>query len=226
MIAYVKIILMLILASNSPRRKQLISLFNVPVRVIAADIDEGIESGEKPRGYVSRLAHSKSRSIVSHAENGQVVIGADTAVVDRDEILGKPSDPGEAFDMLITLRDRSHHVYTGISVWNTSTGSELSDVCVTEVRMRAYSEAEIYEYVASGDPLDKAGAYAIQNQGFNPVQSISGCYSNVVGLPLCHLSEILLSLGLDVPDDPTRSCRSANEYNCQLVDQIQEFKFG
>lgn len=216
---------MLILASNSPRRKQLLSLLNIPFQVFAADIDEKIESGEKPRGYVSRLARGKSRSIVSQAAPDQVVIAADTSVVAGDEILGKPSDHAEAFDMLIALCGRSHHVYTGISVWNTSTGNNLSDVIVTEVLMRAYSEAEIQEYVASGDPLDKAGAYAIQNQGFNPVLSISGCYANVVGLPLCHLSELLLSLGIDVPGDPARGCRTTNGYSCQLVDQIRESNF-
>lgn len=213
---------MLVLASNSPRRKQLISLFNIPFQVVAADSDERIEWDEHPQSLVTRLAYNKSLAIRHHTSKRQVIIAADTAVVDGDHILGKPSNSDEAIKMLHSLRGRSHHVYTGITARDTSTRRFLSDVCITEVLMRAYSEAEIKEYVASGDPFDKAGAYAIQNQGFNPVQKITGCYTNVVGLPLCHLSELLLSLGFDIPDDPTRGCRTTDGYNCRLVDQIRE----
>lgn len=213
---------MLILASSSPRRKQLLSLFNMPFQVIAADIDERVSCDENPQNYVSRIAKGKSRSILSTASQGQIIIAADTAVVDGDAILGKPGNAREAIEMLRALRGRPHHVYTSISVRNFSIGNQLSDVCITEVLMRAYYDQEIMEYVASGDPLDKAGAYAIQNRGFNPVQRITGCYTNVVGLPLCQLSRLLLSLGLDIPNNPTIGCRTASGYNCQLVDQIQE----
>ena len=214
---------MLILASNSPRRKQLLTLFKTPFKVIAADVDESIETGENPQDYVSRLAHSKASSIIPQTSHRQVIIAADTAVVDGDEILGKPANASEAVDMLRALCGRSHHVYTSISVRDTLNGRILLDLCITEVLMRAYVEAEIEDYVASGDPFDKAGAYAIQNQGFNPVQRVTGCYANVVGLPLCHLIDTLRTLELDIPEEITRGCRTSAGYHCQLVDQIQEF---
>ena len=213
---------MLILASNSPRRKQLISLFKIPFQVIAADIDERIEAEEKPQNYVTRLARSKCLSIVPHISHRQIIIAADTAVVDGDAILGKPTNTSAAIDMLRALRDRTHHVYTSISLRDTANGKVFSDICITEVLMRAYSEAEIMDYVASGDPFDKAGAYAIQNQGFDPVEKITGCYTNVVGLPLCHLAEFLRILKLDIPEDITRGCRTAAGYDCHLVDKVLE----
>ena len=213
---------MLILASNSPRRKQLISLFNIPFQVIATDIDESIEAGEKPRNYVSRLARSKCQSTVPKTSHRQIIIAADTAVVDGDDILGKPTNASGAIAMLRALRGRSHHVYTSISARDTANGRVLSDICITEVLMRPYSEAEIMDYVASGDPFDKAGAYAIQNQGFDPVEKVTGCYTNVVGLPLCHLAESLRALKLDIPEDITLGCRSAAGYECRLINQVLE----
>jgi MAF protein len=213
---------MLILASNSPRRKQLISLFNIPFQVIAADIDESIEADEKPRNYVSRLARSKCQSTVPQTSHRQIIVAADTAVVDGDAILGKPTNASEAIAMLRALRDRSHHVYTSISLRDTANGRVFSDICITEVLMRPYSEAEIMDYVASGDPFDKAGAYAIQNQGFDPVEKVTGCYTNVVGLPLCHLAESLRTLKLDIPEDITLGCRSTADYDCRLINQVLE----
>ena len=152
----------------------------------------------------------------------QIIIAADTAVVDGDAILGKPTNASAAIDMLRALRDRSHHVYTSISLRDTANGRVLSDICITEVLMRPYSEAEIMDYVASGDPFDKAGAYAIQNQGFDPVAKITGCYTNVVGLPLCHLAESLRTLKLDIPEDITLGCRSTVGYDCRLINQVLE----
>jgi MAF protein len=194
----------------------------MPFQVIAADIDERVSCDENPQNYVSRIAKGKSRSILSTASQGQIVIAADTAVVDGDAILGKPGNAREAIEMLRALRGRPHHVYTSISVRNSSIGNQLSDVCITEVLMRPYSEAEIMDYVASGDPFDKAGAYAIQNQGFDPVAKITGCYTNVVGLPLCHLAESLRALKLDIPEDITLGCRSAAGYDCRLINQVLE----
>lgn len=124
--------------------------------------------------------------------------------------------------MLQKLRGRSHYVYSGLSVRDTANDNVLTDLCVTEVQMRAYSDAEIDDYVATGDPLDKAGAYAIQNYNFNPVKKITGCYTNVVGLPLCHLVEVLGNLEINTPDEITRGCRTSNGYNCRLAEIIQE----
>ena len=222
-IAYVKIVLMLILASSSPRRQFLLNFLGISFQVIPAEVDERIQGEENPKDYVLRLAHQKSLSIEPPPSNRSVVIAADTAVVDGNQILGKPASPHEARIMLQKLRGRSHYVYSGLSVRDTANDNMLTDLCVTEVQMRAYHDSEIDDYVASGDPLDKAGAYAIQNYIFNPVQKITGCYTNVVGLPLCHLVELLGNMGVNTPEEITRGCRTPHGYNCRLTDKIQEF---
>ena len=222
-ITYVKIVPMLILASSSPRRQQLLTFLGVEFQVLTADIDERVRPGETPKEYVSRLALSKSQAIKSSSAAGWVILAADTAVVDENQILGKPIDSLQAANMLRKLRARTHYVFTSLSVRDTLTEEVITDLCVTEVGMRSYHESEIRDYVASGDPLDKAGAYAIQNSGFNPVQEISGCYTNVVGLPLCHLTELLIKMKIDFQDHTTRGCRTSHGYSCQLADKIQEF---
>ncbi len=214
---------MLILASSSPRRQQLLSLLGVEYRVLTAEIDERLRAGETPQEYVSRLALTKSKAINPSSTDRWIILAADTAVVDDDQILGKPRDANQAKKMLRILRDRTHYVFTCLSVRDTLTEEVITDLCVTEVSMRSYHESEIRDYVTSGDPLDKAGAYAIQNAGFNPVQEISGCYTNVVGLPLCHLTEILKQKKINHNGLITRGCRTSSGYNCQLVDRIQEF---
>ena len=191
--------------------------------VLTSDIDESVEPGDTPEEYVLRLARDKSNSITSSISTHQVVIAADTAVVDGNQILGKPVNKDEALKMLRTLRARRHHVYTGLAVRDSLSGEVIDDLCVTEVRMRSYQESEIEEYVASGDPMDRAGAYAIQNSGFNPVHEITGCYSNVVGLPLCHLTGLLQQMGTDINETATRGCRTAHGYNCQLIEEIQGY---
>jgi MAF protein len=214
---------MLILASSSPRRQQLLSLLGVDFQVFTSEIDESVTPGEAPEDYVLRLALKKSRSISAISAARQVVIAADTAVVNRNQILGKPDNSQEAINMLRELRARCHQVFTGLVVRDTANEEVFTDLCVTDVYMRSYRDPEIKEYVASGDPLDKAGAYAIQNSGFNPVDKISGCYSNVVGLPLCHLNQLLHQMGVKFHEAATRGCRSSQGYNCQLVDKIQGY---
>ena len=222
-ITYVKIVPMLILASSSPRRQYLLTLLGVEFQVLTAEIDERVRPGETPKEYVSRLALSKSQAINPSSAAGWVILAADTAVVDQNQILGKPVDSLQAANMLRKLRARTHYVFTSLSVRNTLTEEVITDLCVTEVRMRSYHESEIRDYVASGDPLDKAGAYAIQDSGFNPVQKISGCYTNVVGLPLCHLTELLKQMRINFEEHTTRGCRTSHGYSCQLADKIQEF---
>jgi MAF protein len=223
MIAYVKIVLMLILGSSSPRRQQLLTFLGVKFQVVTAEIDERLLLGETPKEYVLRLALSKSRAIIPPSAGRWFILAADTAVVDENQILGKPVDSIQAINMLRKLRARTHYVITGLSVRDTMTEEVIADLCITEVRMRSYHESEIKDYVASGDPLDKAGAYAIQHSGFNPVQEISGCYTNVVGLPLCHLTELLKQLEIDHREHTTRGCRTPLGYSCRLVDEIREF---
>jgi MAF protein len=215
---------MLILASSSPRRQLLLKLLAIDFQVIPAEVDESIQAEENPQDYVSRLAYKKSLSIAPPPSNRSIVIAADTAVVDGNQILGKPSHPHQARNMLQKLRGRGHYVYTGLAIRDTANDNVLSDLCVTEVHMRAYLDSEIDSYVASGDPLDKAGAYAIQNCSFNPVQKITGCYTNVVGLPLCHLMELLGKMGVETSMEITRGCRTSHGYDCRLADKIKEIR--
>lgn len=162
------------------------------------DIDENPLPGEAPDLYVLRLARSKAEASVRH--DGEVILTADTTVADGARILGKPNGAAEARQMLCDLRGREHTVYTAVSARGCLPGSTaehfVSDLCVTQVWMRYYSDAEIDEYVASGDPFDKAGAYAIQHAGFHPVERIEGCIACVVGLPLCHAARALSAFGL------------------------------
>lgn len=212
---------MLILASSSPRRQRLLTILGVDFQVQAAEVDESVRQNETPKEYVLRLAHSKCLSIVPPSSSRWVVIAADTAVVDGDQILGKPANPHQAKRMLHKLSGHCHYVYTSLAIRDITSESILTDLCVTEVHMRAYLEPEIEEYVASGDPLDKAGAYAIQNRVFDPVQKIAGCYTNVVGLPLCHLTELLRRLDVNIPVDATHGCRIPQGYDCRLADKIR-----
>lgn len=219
--SHVKIGLMLILASRSPRRQELLSLLGVKYLVRSSELDERVVQGETPEEYVLRLAIAKSLSFNPLSAERLVVIGADTAVVDGEQILGKPADQQEAVDMLSRLRDRTHQVISGIAVRDTGRDEIYTDSCTTQVTMRLYELAEILEYVASGDPMDKAGAYAIQNSGFDPVAQISGCYANVVGLPLCHLANLLHSAGISFEASAVAGCRRGKTYNCKLAGKIR-----
>jgi len=207
---------MLILASNSPRRRQLIALEGWTNQVMPAEVDERLKPGEAPDDYVLRLAQEKARSAAQRAPQGSLIVAADTAVVDNAQILGKPTSPAHAADMLRGLRGHFHQVFTGLAVMHVESSKLVTDKCITDVLMRAYNEEEIQAYVASGDPLDKAGAYAIQHSGFSPVESLEGCYTNVVGLPLCHLTPMLREFNLEPPNDLTGQCRSSSGYHCQL----------
>lgn len=208
----------LILASNSPRRKELLALFGLPFEVIPADLDETQQPFESPADYVSRLAVEKART-VAEKQTG-VVIAADTIVVDGDELLGKPVDEADARCMLERLRGRSHRVYTGIALFDSRSGGAYDAVCLTDVPMRAYSDLEIESYIATGDPMDKAGAYAIQHTGFHPVAGLSGCFASVMGLPLCHLAVGLRVLGINFPIDIAGKCQQFLNYSCPVFSKI------
>ncbi len=218
---------MLVLASHSPRRRQLLALGGWDFRVIAAPVDEGVIAGETPGDYVRRLAIDKAQAVANLLEMPEastLVISADTAVIDRAgqhaDILGKPADEAEAEAMLRRLRGRVHQVYTAVVVLRPSDGKMLSDVCITEVPMRNYSDGEILAYVASGDPLDKAGAYAIQHAGFRPVENLNGCYANVMGLPVCHLARLLPAFGVSYDDEVFASCMEFTGHPCEIFCQV------
>ena len=210
----------LLLASNSPRRRQLLALGGWTFNLEVSNTDESILPGEPPESYVRRLAEAKARAVLERAGPNQVIVGADTSVVSDGEILGKPLDAQDAHNMLRHLRGRTHQVYTGIAALRASDQMLLTDVCVTDVPMRAYSDDEIEAYVRSGDPMDKAGAYGIQNPDFQPVAAMQGCYASVMGLPLCHLTVLLRQLDVtplaDIPDN----CQATLSYHCPIFRSI------
>ena len=208
----------LILASNSPRRRQLLALTKIPFVVSVADVDESLLANETPAEYVLRLAETKARAV--RAEADQVILAADTTVVDGSDILGKPKDEAEAVAMLKRLRGHSHQVYTGIALLRTRDGLLFTDLCVTDVPMRDYTDAEIDAYVASGDPLDKAGAYAIQHPEFHPVARMDGCFASVMGLPVCHVILQMRKMDIQPDTDFFAGCETLLEYNCPVSHAI------
>jgi septum formation protein len=179
-------------------------------------VDETRHPAEPPAEYVVRLARAKVLAAGAFgAENGYI-LGADTAVADGDAVLGKPLDPADATRMLRRLRGHAHQVHTGLAVLARDSGLLLTDVCTTTVPMRAYGDAEIDAYVRSGDPLDKAGAYAIQHEGFRPVEGLHGCYASVMGLPLCHLMRLLSRLEVEPEYDLPSRCQIHLKYACPV----------
>ncbi|MFO7585710.1 MAG: Maf family protein [Anaerolineales bacterium] len=212
----------LILASNSPRRRELLALGGWTFHLDVADINEDVRPGEEPAAYVERLAMEKAQAVLPRSRPGQVILGADTTVVLDGEILGKPADPAEARAMLTRLRGREHQVYTGIAVLRASDQTLHSEVCLTQVPMRDYSDAEMDAYIASDDPLDKAGAYGIQNLDFQPVINMRGCYASVMGLPLCHLTVLLRQLDIHPQTDLPKNCQAALNYDCPVFRSILE----
>jgi len=212
----------ILLASNSPRRRQLLALGNWKFTVAVSEVDETQQANETPRDYVLRLARAKAMAVVEKAQPGNIIIGSDTAVVDGNSILGKPKDGEDAARMLKQLRGHTHQVYTGVAFYRVNDGKILTELCVTDVPMRAYSDAEISAYVKTGDPLDKAGAYAIQHPDFQPVEYMRGCYASVMGLPMCHVVRALRSLdvhperAVDVP----MYCQNLLNYECPVSSAI------
>ena len=206
---------LLVLASGSPRRRQLLSMAGWQFSVAAADVDESQSPhGESPSDYVLRLAETKARATKADAD--QIVLAADTTVVDGMDILGKPKDSVEASAMLTRLRGHTHQVYTGIALLRMSDGLLLKDLCVTDVPMRNYSDEEISAYVATGDPLDKAGAYAIQYPDFHPVAKLDGCYASVMGLPMCHVILLMRKMDIQPNADVFTGCETLLEYQCPV----------
>src|SRR5258706_9551616 len=205
---------MLVLASNSPRRRQLLALADWDFIVSVADVDESQYANESPADYVLRLAETKARAIMAHAD--QIILAADTTVVDGNDILGKPKDNAEAFAMLTRLRGHTHQVYTGVALLCLSDGLILKELSVTDVPMRNYSDEEVNAYIQTGDPLDKAGAYAIQHPRFKPVASMSGCYAGVMGLPMCHVVRMMRKMDFPPHADVPLKCQTLLEYQCPV----------
>jgi septum formation protein len=184
----------IILASASPRRSELMALAGIEFDVVPADIDEAVLPKEEPAEHVMRLSREKADAVAG-TTNGRFFIGADTVVVLDGRIMGKPADEEEAFRMLSELSGRDHEVITGFSVFDKISGIHLSRSVHTEVTFKELSEGEIRAYIATGCPMDKAGAYAMQGGAVHFIRSICGSYTNVIGLPMTELYETLSQLG-------------------------------
>jgi len=192
---------LLVLASASPRRRDLLTRAGLRFEILPADVPEEMRAGEAPRMLVERLAAEKAASVRDRlpAQPRRLVLGSDTVVVLDADILGKPRDPEHAVAMLRRLAGRTHTVWTGVAV--ATTGAEA--LCVrsveSRVTLRPADEAELRAYVATGEPLDKAGSYALQGEGRRLVSRIDGSESNVIGLPLEETLELLAAAGLELP---------------------------
>lgn len=195
----------LILASSSPRRQRLLSQLGLDFEVLKPDIDEARLAGEALLAYAERLSRQKAAAAATKLDAPRaLVIAADTIVIDHaGELLGKPADAADARRMLRHLRGRAHQVITAFTLRRTGKSPRtITGHARTTVIMRDYSDAEIDAYIASGDPFDKAGGYAIQNEAFHPVARIEGGYSNVVGLPLDELRRELRGFGICLASCP------------------------
>jgi nucleoside triphosphate pyrophosphatase len=196
-----------VLASGSPRRRELLASLGIDFTIIKSDIDETQRPGENPYAYVHRLSLEKAEAVAVRLTEPAYVLAADTVVIckrsdaadtigvtDDGDILGKPESAADARAMLRRLRGRDHVVCTAITL-RPLVGASLTELTRTTVTMRGYTDAEIDAYIATGDPFDKAGGYAIQHEGFHPVARIDGSYTNVVGLPLETLKTMLARIG-------------------------------
>ena len=181
----------IILASQSPRRRELLGRLVPDFTVITDDSAEALIPGEKPPQTVQRLAAEKAEHVSAKTDADALILAADTVVVLDGQILGKPKDEADAFVMLSALSGNTHQVFTGIAVLDTKTGQCVTAFETPKVRFRPVSHREILQYIASGEPMDKAGAYGIQELGALFVEGIEGDYFNVVGLPLCRLGKLL-----------------------------------
>lgn len=210
----------LILASASPRRQELVRLLGLLWEVQVAEVDETIVDDPNPGRNVVQTAWLKANAVARSVKPNSFILAADTTVALGAQMLNKPADAFEARAMLRMLRGRTHQVHTGIVLIDLAGRRAVEDLASVDVPMRAYGDDEIETYVASGDPLDKAGAYAIQHEGFRPVSHLAGCYAAVVGLPLCHLTRALRALGLNPRTDVAAACRDHHRYNCPVFEVV------
>ena len=186
-----------VLASQSPRRQQLLQLLRVSFVVRPADIDEAMDPNLPPQQEVARV--SKLKAEATPRESGDVVIAADTIVVLQDKVLGKPADKADAIAMLRALSGRDHQVMTGITVLRGD--QAVTHTEITDVHFRPLTEDEILRYVETGEPMDKAGSYGIQGYAAPFVEGIRGDYYNVMGLPVCRLQQMLQQIAPDYMEE-------------------------
>lgn len=186
----------LVLGSSSPRRRRILEDLGVEFIVDAPDVDERVLPGEEPLAHVTRLAEAKARDVAARHTRG-TVLAADTVVLIDGAILGKPAGAEDAVRMLRAIRARWHEVFTGLAVARASDGALVTGHERTKVLVRDLSDGEVDDYVAAGEPLDKAGSYGIQDCGAAVVERVDGCFYNVVGLPVVRLCKLLEDLRAD-----------------------------
>jgi MAF protein len=209
----------IILASGSPRRQAFLKELGLSFDIITASVDETMLPNERPVQMVVRLAEHKAQAVAQMLPAEQhpaLIIAADTVVAIDHWILGKPRDSEDAIRILQKLRQRDHTVHSAVSVLHTGSGQQLTRVNSTRVRMRAYTDDEIRAYVATGDSLDKAGAYAIQHREFSPVERVEGCAAGVMGMPLADLRDLLASFGVSIPQPIAPVCVRQTGLQCCL----------
>ncbi|MCJ7553626.1 MAG: Maf family protein [Ignavibacteriaceae bacterium] len=182
------------LASRSPRRRKLLKQLNIKFKSISVDTEEKVRKGEKPASAVKRISKEKLEKAKETVKRG-IIITADTIVVLNNNVIGKPKNEKNAYRILKMLSDNIHTVYTGYSIFNWSNDKKITEFEKTLVKFRKLTDEEIWEYIKSGSPMDKAGAYGIQDDfGAVFIEKVNGCYYNVVGLPLAKLYHSLLRI--------------------------------
>jgi len=207
----------LVLASASPRRQEFLRNLGLDFTIQVAALDETPARNEAPIALAQRLAEAKARAVADRLpmlNTPYLIIAADTVVALGRVLLGKPADDDDARQMLEQLRNRPHEVHTGLSLYAPQTNLQQTRVNTTQVFMRDYTATEIAAYIATGDPLDKAGAYAIQHPEFAPVRAIEGCISGVIGLPLGDLRDLLTMFGVAVTQPLAGICTGRTGFTC------------
>lgn len=209
----------LLLASSSPRRRELLHLLGLPFTVATPSGEETAAPSGDAQQQASYLARKKALSLAGRNAK-ECIVAADTLVVLEGCVLGKPGDASSARRVLRALRERQHQVITGLAVLPPSTDTPAVEIVETQVWMRRFGDDEIAAYIARGEPFDKAGSYAIQDPLFRPVERIQGCYTNVMGLPLCHLFRALRRVGLEVSAPLPEVCEAHTGQRCLVAGTI------
>lgn len=209
----------LLLASQSPRRRELIKLVGLPFSAISANVNESTITEPDPANNAVKTAELKAKTIfakIPPPSHRTIIVAADTIVALNKQMLGKPKNDNDAWHMLHVLRNRQHDVHTGMVLIDTRSGKMIEGVHTAVVTMRPYTDTEINTYIGTGDPRDKAGAYAIQHPQFKPVNHLDGCYLAVVGLSICHLLQMLTQLDVLTSPDLSTLDKAHQATHCPL----------
>lgn len=212
----------IVLASASPRRRDLMRLTGWETRLVSADVDEQAHPGESASALARRLAQAKASHVAEATSIPGMILAADTVVVHEGQLLGKPEDKADAIRMLTTLRGHEHNVVTALALVEPDGQGLWLESCETRVPMRDFSVEEIHTYVDCGHAFDKAGGYGIQDGDFQPVDldRMHGCFANVMGLPLCHLVRVIRHKGFVPPNDVPVACQAYTGYTCPVYVDI------